>query len=216
MSWHGVGNHDRDGCGVGHHPVGNIPARWRSLLTASARYVSNGGDGTVSVITTATGEVSATIPVGNYPGSVAITPDGKHAYVTNSGDGTVSVITTATGEVSATITVGTTPVGVVFTPDGKHAYVTNKRRRHGVGDHDRDECGVGPHHRRQNPAGIAITPDGKHVYVANNGDGTVSVITTATGAVSAPITVGNTPLALTITPDGKPPMSPTTATARSR
>jgi YVTN family beta-propeller protein len=38
----------------------------------------------------------------------------------------------------------------------------------------------------KNPTGAAITPDGKHVYVTNFLDGTVSVITTATGAVSAP------------------------------
>ena len=50
---------------------------------------------------------------------------------------------------------------------------------------------------------MAITPDGKHAYVTNNGDGTVSVITTATGAVSAPITVGNAPAGVAITPDGK-------------
>ena len=80
---------------------------------------------------------------------MAITPDGKHAYVTNDGDGTVSVITTATGAVSAPITVGKSPVGVAITPDGKHAYVTNARGRHGVGDHDGDGCGVGPHHRRR-------------------------------------------------------------------
>ena len=72
-------------------------------------YVTNDGDGTVSVITTATGAVSAPITVGNGPFGVAITPDGKHAYVTNNGDGTVSVITTATGAVSATITVGNGP-----------------------------------------------------------------------------------------------------------
>ena len=60
----------------------------------------------MSVITTATGAVSAPITVGNRPVRVAITPDGKHAYVTNIGDGTVSVITTATGAVSAPITVG--------------------------------------------------------------------------------------------------------------
>ena len=40
---------------------------------------------------------------------------------------------------------------------------------------------------------MAITPDGEHAYVADSGAGTVSVITTATGAVSAPITVGNGP-----------------------
>ncbi len=53
------------------------------------------------------------------------------------------------------------------------------------------------------PRGVAITPDGKHAYVTNYGDGTVSVITTATGAVSAPITVGKVPVAVAITPDGK-------------
>ena len=74
-------------------------------------YVTNDGDGTVSVITTATGAVSAPITVGKRPGGVAITPDGKHVYVANRGDGTVSVITTATGAVSAPITVGTTQRG---------------------------------------------------------------------------------------------------------
>ena len=48
----------------------------------------------MSVITTATGAVSAPITVGKRPDGVAITPDGKRAYVTNFGDGTVSVITT--------------------------------------------------------------------------------------------------------------------------
>ena len=63
----------------------------------------------MSVITTATGAVSAPITVGKNPIGVAITPDGKHAYVTNLDDGTVSVITTATGAVSAPITVGKGP-----------------------------------------------------------------------------------------------------------
>ena len=38
-----------------------------------------------------------------------------------------------------------------------------------------------------------FTPDGKRAYVINNGNGAVLVITTATGAVSAPITVGKRP-----------------------
>jgi YVTN family beta-propeller protein len=79
-------------------------------------YVTNSGDGTVSVITTATGAVSPPITVGNHPIRVAITPDGKHAYVTNTGNGTVSVITTATGVVSPPITVGKLPEGVAICP----------------------------------------------------------------------------------------------------
>ena len=50
---------------------------------------------------------------------------------------------------------------------------------------------------------MAITPDGKHAYVTHFADGTVSPITTATGAVSAPITVGKGPNQVAITPDGK-------------
>ena len=95
---------------------------------AGTAYVTNEQDGTVSVITTATGVVSATLTVGTGPARVAITPDGKHAYVTDYVDGegdTVSVITTATGAVSAPITVGKAPVGVAITPDGKRAYVVN-------------------------------------------------------------------------------------------
>ena len=55
---------------------------------------------------------------------------------------------------------------------------------------------------------MAITPDGKHVYVANNSDGTVSVITTATGAVSATIPVGNGPLRVAICPTPSTPEGP--------
>ena len=73
--------------------------------------MTNNADGTVSVITTATGAVAAPITVGNAPTGMAITPDGKHAYVANNADGTVSVITTATGGMSAPITVGSRPMG---------------------------------------------------------------------------------------------------------
>ena len=69
----------------------------------------------MSVITTATGAVSAPITVGKGPICVAITPDGKRVYVTNA-DGTVSVITTATGAVSAPIKVGRRPDGVAICP----------------------------------------------------------------------------------------------------
>ena len=78
-------------------------------------YVTN-GEGTVSVITTATGAVSAPITVGKFPIGVAITPDGKHAYVTNDLSDTVSVITTATGAVAAPITVGKDPEVVAICP----------------------------------------------------------------------------------------------------
>ena len=80
----------------------------------------------MSVISTATNTVTATIPVGNSPIGVAVTPNGEYAYVTNEGSDTVSVINTATNAVTANITVGTMPMGVAVTPNGAYAYVTNR------------------------------------------------------------------------------------------
>ena len=50
------------------------------------------------------------------------------------------------------------------------------------------------------PVGVAVTPDGTHVYVANAAENTVSVIDTATGAVSASIPVGTSPVRVAICP----------------
>ena len=46
-------------------------------------YVTNDGSSTVSVISTATNTVTATVTVGNTPYGVAVTPNGAYAYVTN-------------------------------------------------------------------------------------------------------------------------------------
>ena len=123
----------------------------------------------MSVITTATGAVSATIPVGNGPVGLAITPDGKHAYVANGGRRHGVGDHTATGAVSATIPVGSRPgLGVAITPDGKHAYVTN------IGDGTVSVITTATGAVSATitvgnvPIGVAITPDGKHAYVANN------------------------------------------------
>jgi YVTN family beta-propeller protein len=104
-------------------PAGTLPST-ASGGCAGKAYVTNEGDGTVSVITTATGAVSAPITIGKAPppggsggvGGVAITPDGKHAYVVDGVAGAVSVITTATGAVSAPITVGKVPYSVAICP----------------------------------------------------------------------------------------------------
>ncbi len=53
---------------------------------------------------------------------------------------------------------------------------------HGIAD-----CGI--------VGGVAVTPDGTRVYMANTGDGTVSVIDTASNTVTATIPVGSFPTA---------------------
>ena len=86
--------------------VGTSPTGLAITPDGKHAYVTNRGDGTVSVITTATGVVSDTIAVGNVPARCGDHPDGKTPTWPTSDDGTVSVITTATGVVSDTIPVG--------------------------------------------------------------------------------------------------------------
>jgi YVTN family beta-propeller protein len=77
-------------------------------------YVSNGKDGSVSVIDTATNAVVATVPVGKRPWNMAITPDGAKLYVANGRSNSVSVIDTAANKVIREIPVGALPWGVVI------------------------------------------------------------------------------------------------------
>ena len=54
------------------------------------------------------------------------------------------------------------------------------------------------------PTAVAVSPDGKHVYVTNAGDGTVSVIDTATNTVTTTVPAyGGLPTGVAINPDGK-------------
>ena len=73
-------------------------------------YVTNYGDGTVSVIDAATRAVTATIPVGSEPAGVAVDPATHTAYVANVlADGTVSVISAALPAPVTTVTSSRNP-----------------------------------------------------------------------------------------------------------
>ncbi|NJD36063.1 MAG: hypothetical protein FIA96_14740, partial [Betaproteobacteria bacterium] len=74
-------------------------------------YISN-GEGTLSVLDTASNKVVATIKVGKRPWNMAVTPDNKKLYVANGKSNSVSVIDTLTDKVIKEIPVGDTPWGV--------------------------------------------------------------------------------------------------------
>jgi YVTN family beta-propeller protein len=74
----------------------------------------NGENGTVSVINTATNQVTATVPVGYVPMCIAITPNGAQVYVVNAYSDDVTIIDTFTNKVISTISVGSFPFSVSF------------------------------------------------------------------------------------------------------
>jgi YVTN family beta-propeller protein len=77
-------------------------------------YVSNGADGTVMVIDTASNTVKHTIKVGNRPWNMALTADGGKLYVANGRSNTVSVIDTVAKKEVKQIKVGEQPWGVLM------------------------------------------------------------------------------------------------------
>ena len=167
-------------------PVGIKPLGVAITLDGKWVYVANQGSNSVSVINTATNNVTATVPVGSEPYEVALDPHGKRVYVTNEVSNSVSVINTATNNVTATVPVGSHPTGVAVTPDGKKVYVANHNSYKGTVSVINtttykvttiDVQGV-------NLCGVAVTHDGSFVYVtatgSKNTSGGIFVINTTT------------------------------------
>ena len=93
--------------GVGTNPIGVVVSPDGSRV-----YVTNYGSNTVSVIDTATDQVTGSpIPVGSGPVGVAVSPDGSRVFVANANSNTVSVIDTANNSLVTTIAVGSGTVG---------------------------------------------------------------------------------------------------------
>ena len=91
--------------------VGNGPHA--VAASATAVWVSNSDDGTVSRIDPSTRAVVAATPVGTGPDNAAIAADGT-VFVPNVGAGTVSRIDPATNKVVDTIAVGPSPFPTAF------------------------------------------------------------------------------------------------------
>lgn len=90
----------------------------------STVYVSNNGNGTVSVVDTGSNTITGTITVGSSPKGIAVTPDGSQVWVCNNvSAGSVSVISTSSNTVIATITGISYPASICFTRDGLYAFV---------------------------------------------------------------------------------------------
>jgi YVTN family beta-propeller protein len=204
--------------------VAVMPDGQQVYVTSPGTIMNNNGffgGNTVSVINTATNTLERIISGGTGTFGVAFTPDGKFAYVGNNGDDTVSVINTASNTIVSAIRIppvrsgsANQPIGVAITPDGRFAYVTNSGSNSVSVINTTTRQVVLSIPVGNSPVGITISSDGQYVYVAdmnnnnnNNNNtpnaGTVSVIRVATNTVVASITVGTSPIGISVTPDGR-------------
>jgi len=167
-------------------------------LAGSYAYITNSYSNTVSVISTITDTVTATVNVGSNPCGVAVTPDGKKVYVT--GGGNVSIIDTATNNVIATVPVRSDCIGVAVSPDGKKVYATGGGNVSIIDTETNKVTATVP--ARWAPNGIAVNPTGRRIYVTND-NSNVSIIDTVTNTVIAAVNVGDSLTGVAVTPDGK-------------
>ncbi|MGH8588800.1 MAG: YncE family protein, partial [Gammaproteobacteria bacterium] len=88
---------------VAEIPVGQEPYCVAVDPRGGDIFVTNGADGTVSVIAPGSRRVVRVIPVGTEPRGCALTPDGERLFVANHTAGTVSIINTSSRRVINTI-----------------------------------------------------------------------------------------------------------------
>ena len=187
--------------------VGTDPTNLAVTPDGSQVWVTDSGPqtgepslGDVSVISTATDTVTATIRLPwTDPHAIAFSPSGTTAYVTTSAG--VIAFNTVTHRVSALIPGLGDPEGVTVAPNGT-VYVTNTVQN--VVDV------ISPSTNRvtrtiavgQLPWQMALSPDAGTLYVADGDSDAVSVVSTATDKVTNTISVPGDPVSVAVTPDG--------------
>jgi YVTN family beta-propeller protein len=171
-------------------------------------YVTNLLPAGVSVVDTATNQITATVafPSMSDPIAAAFTPDQKKLYVLGD-NGSVFVMDTATNTVSANpITVGSLPMAIAITPDGKQVYVACQYTNTvSVIDTSTETVSATISFPSGSKlANIVIAPSGLRAYVTAQDANALFVIDTSTNTVlPAPIALASSPLGIAIAPDGK-------------
>ena len=104
-------------------PLGELP--WRAYASPDGRYmvVPNNGDGTVSVISTDSLAVVATLPGASDMTGVNFAADGRTAFVLSRGADKVVILDLALMRPAGEIALDGTPETGVTTPDGSKLYV---------------------------------------------------------------------------------------------
>jgi len=128
------------------------------------------------------------VQIGSALAGIAAGRDGRAVYVASADDDRIAIIDTIGNRVVGTIPVGHRPSGIAIHGDVLYCADAADDQVEVIALTDRNRVGtlaVG-----HDPGGLAVTPGGTYVYVVNRGDGSVSVIATATSAVRATVKVG--------------------------
>ena len=179
-------------------PLGNAPRFLGVNTITNSIYVSNRGDGTLSVINGATcnrsntsscSQAQPTTVVGNTPQQIAVDESTNMIYVENQSDGTVSVINgshcngadvSGCNQAWPTIAVGASPQGLGFNPRNHTLYVTNTNDNTVSVINTTSQNVVATFPAGAAPRAVGIVFDRNTVFIGNRDDLTVSIVDGAT------------------------------------
>lgn len=201
--------------------VGNQPKEIAISPDGKLLYVVNAVDNNISIIDTKTNTPISGSPftAGNLISGIAISPDGKFLYIVNGNDNNVSVLDTSTRSaiMGSPVSVGNHPLAIVVSADSSLAFIANFFDST-ISVISVDSTSTPPTVSIASTVNVgggflvalALNPTNKDVYVLNVGDGTsngtISVIDTTNNPPvlkGAPISVGKSPIGISVNPDGK-------------
>ncbi|MET8831711.1 IPT/TIG domain-containing protein [Streptomyces sp. NPDC004610] len=165
-------------------------------------YVSDFNGQAVSVVDTATGAVTASVPAGGYTQDVAIDGAGNTVYAATAFANAVAVVDTTTNTVTATVPLAGIPTALALNPAGTALYVADTTA-HAVEIIDTATNTL----TTTIPVagslqGITLNPAGTTAYVATSGPNRLVVIDTATATVTASIPMSAAAFGSVVNPAG--------------
>ncbi|MEO8602952.1 MAG: hypothetical protein ABI629_10275 [bacterium] len=189
-------------------PVGDPPV----LLAVSpnSQRVYAAGDATLSVISTTTNAVLATLTVNPQSAGIAMAPDGSRVYVDSLFSIDLKVLDTATNALLPDVTMFLQRLRggfgrLVVAPDGQTIYVANKANQ-AFGVLDLSGGGSKILNPTVWPVDMAITPDGTTVVSVGCKQictpGFIQLYDTASQRFTQEIAVGGNPYRVVLSPDG--------------
>jgi YVTN family beta-propeller protein len=167
---------------------------WAAVLPDGTKaYVANKDDRKfISVIDLKTRKMTGQIPMAKGTQGITMSPDGKRVIAIDFIDPKLYMIDTATDKIVDTIGVEKNTIGPFrarFSQDGNTLVTVNSTNAMAnlfdMKTRVQRPVKVGPQ-----AFGIAFSADGKTALVSNHGDGTISVIDLAQGAVTQTFTAG--------------------------
>jgi YVTN family beta-propeller protein len=151
-----------------------------------------------------------TVAVGLYPVHVAFGSDGRFAYVSNFQGASVSVVDVARGTIVTTIQTPAGPHGLAASPDGRFIYVAclDGQALAVIDTSTNSLAQTLTLPANTHPYSVVFGKEGRYLYITDNFMGRVLVVDTTqlydpSHAVVGGAAAGQTPVLLTIAPDGK-------------